>query len=95
MLRTLGMAELPPIARGGQQFVREQLTPEALHCYWLGALQRYAELYFLPKTPAQVAQEAGGGAGGSSGASSGSATDAAIAAAAGAAGNSGVDTRLP
>jgi hypothetical protein len=102
VLRTLGMAELPPIARGGQQFVREQLTPEALHCYWLGALQRYAELYFLPKTPTQ---EAAGGAGASSGASTGGSGTggAAIAVAAGAggvgtggaAGNSGVDTRLP
>jgi hypothetical protein len=101
------MAELPPIARGGQQFVREQLTPEALHCYWLGALQRYAELYFMPKTPAQVAHEVGGGAGANSGAnsgaSSGSAFGAATAVAAGgggvgtggAADNSGVDTRLP
>ena len=93
------MAELPPIARGGQQFVREQLTPEALHCYWLGALQQYAELYFLPSTPAQAAPEAAGGAGASSGASSGG--GAAMVegggggGSGGAADNSGVDTRLP
>lgn len=44
--RTIGLAEQPPIPRQGQQFVREQLTREALHCYWLGALQRYAPIYF-------------------------------------------------
>ena len=62
--RTLGLPDQPPIARAGQAFVREQLTPEALSCYWLGALQRYAEIYFLPQTPAQAAAVAGGGSGG-------------------------------
>lgn len=63
--RTLNLADQPPIARAGQAFVREQLTMEALHCYWLGALQRYADIYYLPRTPAQEA--AGGGGGGGSG----------------------------
>ena len=44
--------------------MREQLTIEALHCYWLGALQRYAKIYFLPKTPKQLEEEAGGVGGG-------------------------------
>lgn len=63
--RTVGAQEQPPIARQGQAFVREQLTVEALHCYWLGALQRYAELYFLPATPKQLEAQAkeGGGEG--------------------------------
>ena len=55
--RTLNLDHQPPIAANGQAFVREQLTTEALHCYWLGALQRYMELYFLPKTQAQLAEE--------------------------------------
>ncbi|KAL4853837.1 Golgi apparatus protein 1 [Chlorella vulgaris] len=59
--RTINATEQPPIARQGQAFVREQLTTEALHCYWLGALQRYAELYFLPKTAKQLEMEAGSG----------------------------------
>ncbi len=59
--RTLDLPDQPPIARQGQAFVREQLTSEALHCYWLGALQRYAEIYYLPRTPAQEAASGGGG----------------------------------
>jgi hypothetical protein len=59
--RTINATEQPPIARQGQAFVREQLTTEALHCYWLGALQRYAELYFLPRTAKQLEMEAGSG----------------------------------
>lgn len=64
MQRTLGLPDQPPIARAGQAFVRDQLTPEALSCYWLGALQRYSELYFLPQTPAQAAAAGGGGGSG-------------------------------
>ena len=30
-----------------------QLTPDALSCYWYGALSRYGELYFAEETPAQ------------------------------------------
>ena len=66
--RTLNLADQPPIARAGQAFVREQLTMEALHCYWLGALQRYADIYYLPRTPAQEAAGGGGGGGGGGGA---------------------------
>lgn len=40
---------------------------QALHCYWLGALQRYAELYFLPKTARQAELEQQGGSGGGAG----------------------------
>ena len=58
--RTLDLPDQPPIARQGQACVREQLTSEALHCYWLGALQRYAEIYYLPRTPAQEAASGGG-----------------------------------
>lgn len=61
--QTINLPEQPPIARAGQAFVREQLTLDALYCYWLGALQRYAEIYYLPPTPAQEA--ARGSAGGS------------------------------
>jgi hypothetical protein len=61
---TLGAREQPPIARQGQAFAREQLTTEALHCYWLGALQRYAELYFLPDTPKQLEAEGSSSGGG-------------------------------
>lgn len=59
--RTLDLPEQPPIAQQGQAFAREQLTMEALHCYWLGALQRYADIYYLPRTPAQEAASSGGG----------------------------------
>lgn len=75
VLRTIGLPDQPPIARQGQTFVREQLTPEALSCYWLGALQRYAGIYFLPKTPAQMAQE-GSGQGSSGGQAAAAATAA-------------------
>lgn len=43
----------PAIAAAGQEFVRNNLTPEALSCYWYGALQRYGELYFMEETEAQ------------------------------------------
>ena len=62
--RTLSLPDQPPIARQGQAFVREQLTMEALHCYWLGALQRYAQIFYLPRTPAQEAAAVGRAGGG-------------------------------
>jgi hypothetical protein len=34
------------VAAAGQRWAMENLTPEALSCYWYGALQRYGELYF-------------------------------------------------
>lgn len=43
----------PAIAAAGQQWVLDNLTPEALSCYWYGALQRYGELYFMEETEAQ------------------------------------------
>lgn len=44
------------------------MLAQALHCYWLGALQRYAELYFLPKTARQLElEQQGRGGGGPSG----------------------------
>ena len=33
------------IAKGGQDFIRRNLTDEALNCYWYGALLRYGDLY--------------------------------------------------
>lgn len=45
--------EAPAIARAGQEFALTQLTPDALSCYWYGALQRYGELYFNEETAAQ------------------------------------------
>jgi len=36
------------------------LTTEALHCYWFGALVRYSEIYYLDKTPEQLRMEAAG-----------------------------------
>ncbi|KAL4418909.1 hypothetical protein ABPG77_004062 [Micractinium sp. CCAP 211/92] len=66
--RTIKLNFQPPIPKQGQDFVRDQLDMPALHCYWLGALQRYAELYFLPKTARQLELERqGGGSGGKAG----------------------------
>jgi hypothetical protein len=43
---SVGLQEQAPIGKAGQQFMNEQLTMEGVHCYWLGALQRYADIYF-------------------------------------------------
>ncbi len=37
---------MPQVARAAQQFAREQLTPEALSCYWLKALTLYSKIYY-------------------------------------------------
>lgn len=39
------MKKQSDIARGGQEFIRRNLTDDALNCYWYGALLRYGELY--------------------------------------------------
>lgn len=96
--RTINLDHTPPIPRQAQAFVREQLTMEALHCYWLGALQRYAQLFFLPDKTQQAAaaaaqqqqeqrQQGDGGAGGGGG-------DASAAAARGGGGGGG-EGKLP
>lgn len=38
------------IARGGQEFIRQNLTDDALDCYWYGALLRYGDMYKTYKT---------------------------------------------
>jgi hypothetical protein len=43
---SLASDDAPAVAAAGQRFAREELSEEALHCYWLGVLLRYAELYF-------------------------------------------------
>jgi hypothetical protein len=43
---TATLDEAPAIARAGQDFALHNLTAEALHCYWYGAIVRYAELFF-------------------------------------------------
>ena len=50
----VGLDRPPTIAQQGQKFVLEQLTPEALSCYWYGALMRYGDLYFSEETVAQI-----------------------------------------
>jgi protein glucosyltransferase len=47
------VTDVPEIAAAGQKFVLTQLTPEALSCYWYGALLRYGEMYFTEETEAQ------------------------------------------
>ena len=56
--RTRDLPDQPPVARQGQAFAREQLTVEALHCYWLGALQRYAGIYYSEGAAGQAAAAA-------------------------------------
>lgn len=43
----LNSPEAPAIAQAGQKFALEQLSPEALDCYWYGVLIRYSKLYFM------------------------------------------------
>ena len=45
------------MAAAGQQFVKEQLTMEALRCFWYQALVRYAELYYSIDLKAEHAAE--------------------------------------
>ena len=47
------LTDPPAMAKAAKEFAMTQLTPEALSCYWYGALQRYAEMYFTEQTPAQ------------------------------------------
>ena len=37
--------EAPPMGRAARDFVRDQLTPEGLGCYWLKALVLYSQVY--------------------------------------------------
>eukprot|EP00887_Chlorella_sp_A99_P000462 scaffold17.g462.t1 len=57
--RTLHSKGLPRIAAEGQRFVREQLTPAALRCYWYQALVEYDRLFH-----ASEAERKAGAAGG-------------------------------
>jgi hypothetical protein len=51
----VGKQDAPTMAAAGQEFILSNLGPEGLSCYWYGALLRYADLYFMPETPAQRA----------------------------------------
>ena len=40
-----GATRAARIAQAGARFAREQLSPSALHCYWLLTLEHYVRLY--------------------------------------------------
>ena len=38
--------QTPAMALAARDFIIEQLTPEALSCYWLKALVAYSKMYY-------------------------------------------------